>query len=82
MILVDILIPSLDKTYDFRLDETARIEHVIEEISVMVSQKEQCEIRGNKDELLLYSYEGHVVLNREFSLSDMGIKDGAKLLLV
>ena len=41
MVLVDICIVSIDKTYDFNLDEDTPISVLIEEIGEMVSQKEK-----------------------------------------
>ena len=36
MILVDIYVPSLDKTYDFQVDETVQTEKLIMEIAEMI----------------------------------------------
>ena len=82
MILVDVTVPSVEKTYDFNLDENAQIALVIEEISVMISQKEHCAITGNKDELLLCKYDGQVVLDRNSTLRESGLVNGGRLLLV
>ena len=46
MILVDIYVPSVEQTYDFNIDENAPVSSVIEEVAAMVSQKEQCILRG------------------------------------
>ena len=35
MILVDIYVPSLDKTYDFHVDETVQTEKLIMEIEMI-----------------------------------------------
>ena len=82
MILVDVTVPSVEKTYDFNLDENAQIALVIEEIAEMISQKEHCSIIGNKEDLLLCNYEGQVVLNKMASLKDYGLTNGNHLLLV
>lgn len=82
MILVEVKVPSMDKSYDFMLDESMPIAAVIEEIVEMVSQKEQCQIVGNKEEVLLCQYSGEIVLNRQWTLEDYQITHGGKLLLV
>ncbi|MDE6642431.1 MAG: EsaB/YukD family protein [Acetatifactor sp.] len=82
MILVDVVVPSVDKTYDYKLDENAPIGLVLEEITEMISRREHCEMRGNKEEVLLCRYDGQVVLNRLSTLSDSGITDGSRLLLL
>lgn len=82
MILVDVVVPSVDKTYDFKLDENAPIWLVLEEITEMISRREHCEMQGNKEDVLLCRYDGQVVLNRLSTLSDSGITDGSRLLLL
>lgn len=82
MILVDVVAPSVDKTYDFKLDENAPIALVVEEITEMISRREHCEMIGDKEDVLLCRYDGQVVLNRLSSLKDSGITDGTRLLLL
>ncbi len=82
MILVDVAVPSVEKKYDFRLDENAQIAMVIEEIAEMVSQMEQCTIVGNREKLMLCQYGDPAILDRHATLQDYGIKSGSRLLLV
>lgn len=82
MILVDVMVPSVDKSYDFNLDENAQIVLVMEEIVEMISQKEQCKIIGNKENLLLCRYDGQVILDKQMTLKECGITNGYRLLLV
>jgi hypothetical protein len=82
MILVDVTVPSVEKTYDFNLDENAQISLVMEEIVGMICQKEQCEMIGNKENLLLCQYGGQVILNKQSTLKECGVTNGYRLLLV
>ncbi len=82
MILVDVTVPSVDKTYDFKLDENAQIALVLEEITEMVSRSEHCDMIGDKEEVLLCRYDGQVVLNKLSTLRDSGVTDGSRLLLL
>ena len=82
MILVDVIVPSVEKNYDFNLDENAKIEMVLEEIAGMICQKEQCTIIGDKNQLLLCKFEGQVVLDKQMSLAQSGIINGDRLLLI
>lgn len=82
MILVDVTVPSVEKTYDFNLDENARIGLVIEEIAGMICQKEHCAITGDRENLLLCKYEGQVVLDKATTLRENGLSNGGRLLLV
>ncbi len=82
MILVDIYVPAVDKTYDFELNENVRIDTVIEELSEMVGQKERSALKGRVDELVLCDKNSERILNRDDSLSSAGITNGGSLILV
>ncbi len=82
MILVDIYVPGVNQTYDFSLDENAKISLLLEEISGMICQKEQCTLDGNVKELLLISQGKQKILSPELTLSQYGIAQGERLMLV
>ena len=82
MILVDIYVPSVDKTYDFQLNEGIGIHAVVEEISEMIGQKEHSKIVGRTDELFLCQYKTQRILDKEKTLKEEGVITGDKLLLV
>lgn len=82
MILVDIFVPSVDKTYDFQLNETIMIETLIEEISEMIGQKEHSVIVGDVTKLQLCDREGQCVLAKNMTLAACGITTGKSLILV
>lgn len=82
MILVDIFVPSVDKTYDFQLNDSIPIKLVIEEIVEMVGQKEQSEIVGDIAELQLCDRKGQIPLDAGRSLSMCGIHTGDSLILI
>ncbi len=82
MILVDIYVPAVDKTYDFQLNENVRVETVIEELSEMVGQKERSVLKGRVSEMILCDKKSERVLNRDDSLSNAGITNGGSLILV
>jgi uncharacterized ubiquitin-like protein YukD len=82
MILVDVYVPSLDKTYDFSLNEQSPVYAVIEEISEMISQNEQCEMIKDPETLLLCSYDQGKILDRNTCMEEHGIRSGSRLMLV
>ena len=82
MILVDIYVPSVDREYDFGLDEKAKISSIIEEVASMVSQKEQCELKGNAETLLLCNVNDRTILPRQKTLEQCNIGNGKRLMLV
>lgn len=82
MILVDVRVPSLNKVYDFNLEEYALVSVLIEEIVEMICQKEQCEMIGEIEEMLLCEEETQVVLPKHKNLEECGVHTGSRLLLV
>lgn len=82
MVLVDIYVPGINRTYDFSLNEDTKIALLLEEISGMICQKEQCELQGSVREFLLVSRNNQKILNSEMTLSFYHIAQGDQLLLV
>lgn len=82
MILVDIDVPGVNQIYDFNVDENAKISLLLEELSGMICQKEQCSLDGSVKELMLVSQNQHKVLSEELTLAHYNIVQGDRLLLV
>ena len=82
MILVDVFVPSVDKTYDFQINENAPIYTVLEEISEMIGQKERSGVVGDVNKLQLCDRESRSVLDKNRTLADYEISTGKSLILV
>ena len=82
MILVDVYAPSVNQTYDFMLEEGAKVSVVIDEITEMIAQKEQADLKGNVRELLLVSQNDRCILSPDHTLAYYEIQTGDKLILV
>lgn len=82
MILVDIYVPSVDKVYDFQLNEHTPISAVIEELSEMIGQKERSPLYGNASELMLCDKSSGRIMHKSDTLSSAGITTGRTLILV
>ena len=82
MILVDIYIVSIDRTYDFNLDEDTPIGVLTEEISEMVSQKEKMELAGKSEMFYLCSQKDRRILSKESTLREYQIRTGDFLFMV
>lgn len=82
MILVDIYIPSLDKTYDFQVDENVPVDNLIIEIAEMIGNETKSEKRQTDPSFLLCSMEQEKILEKSVPLKSCGIKNGSKLMLV
>ena len=82
MVLTDIRIPALGKQYSFQLNEQEAVKNIIEELTGIVCQKEQCRLEGPVEELSLWSEEQRRRLPKEASLMQCGIMAGSSLILV
>ena len=82
MMMVDIYVPGVDQTYDFNVDENAKISLLLEELVGMICQKEQSTLEGSVKELLLVSQNRKMILNSGLTLSHYNIIPGDRLMLV
>ena len=82
MILVDVYVPALGNTYDFKLDEEEKIGIIIEEISELVGQKEHSGIVGEIDDLMLCLQGDQKILPRNMTLNEAGVLNGSSLILL
>lgn len=82
MILIDIYVASLGESFDFRVDETAKVVHVVSEISEMLCVKYKTALNKNPSDFMLCSYENKEILDDDATLLEINIKNGSKLMLV
>lgn len=81
MILVDIYVPSINKQYDFKLEENAYIASILEEVGEML-------FGGNEDKndeikcLVLCDYYNHRILPLHQTLKQCNIGSGSRLVLL
>lgn len=81
MILVDVYIPAVEQTYDFRLEETCRPDVIIGEICEMVEQREQLPA-DEGERFLLFDASLRRALPYDRTLEESGVIDGHLLILV
>lgn len=82
MILVDIYIPSLDKNYDFQVDENVSIKSLILEITDMIENETKSEKNREPEKFMLCSMDQKKILEKYYTLKECDIRNGSKLLLV
>lgn len=82
MINVDVYVPSLDRVYNFNLDEDSKILVLIEEISELICQKEHSVLDGDKNRFIMGTIDERKNFNPNCSLKDYSVKNGEKLILV
>lgn len=82
MILVDIYIPSVDKNYDFQVNENVSVENLTMEISEMIGNETKSGKIRETEDFMLCSLDQNKVLKKYSTLKDCGIKNGSRLMLV
>lgn len=82
MVLVDIFVPSLDKIYNFSLNEHVPVSSIVEEITEIVEQKERSTFKGDVRELRLYNRKTQSPLPVQNTLEECFVTTGSNLLLV
>lgn len=82
MIIVDIFVPALDRTYDFKLAETEFLYVLAEEIAEMISRKEQNYIKGEVKKAILCEQNTMRILPPDKTLKELGIHTGDRLIFV
>lgn len=82
MILVDIKVPMMGRTYNFKLDEMIPLGLAVAEVGDSICQKEQCIPGGSLKQLMLWSEDTSQRLPMDQSGWECGLKNGSRLLLV
>lgn len=82
MILVDIYIPSVDRNYDFQVDENVSVKNLIMEISEMIGNETGSGRISDVENFMLCSLDQNKILKRYSTLRDCGMKNGSRLMLV
>lgn len=82
MILVDVFVPMLDQYYDFKLDETASIGVLADEMLAILCQWEGYDQENLTETAMICDLKSNRILNPMTSLRDNGVESGDQLLLV
>ena len=82
MIIVEIFVPSVDGTYEFKLNEDIEVSLIIDEICSVICEKEQCPMPTNCQDMVLFNADREVRLNENLTLFENDICSGNRLILV
>ena len=80
--IVEVYVPTLDKEYEFLLDNDAVASVAADEITSVVCEKEQCELEGSAESLMLFHVQSGTKLIANLTLYENGISSGDRLILV
>ena len=78
----EVYAPAYDKSYDMRVEEQTSIRQLMEEMTVLIGQKERNYMAGELEKLCLCSIERGEMLSREQCLQDYGIGNGYRFVLI
>ncbi len=81
MILIDVFVPVINRTYDFLLDDDKPVKRIVSEINSQIAEAEAAELHG-EEEFWLCDIGKGIILNRDGSLAEQGIAEGTRLLLI
>lgn len=82
ILLVEVYAPAYDKSYDMRVEEQTSIRQLMEEMTVLIGQKERNHMAGDLEKLCLCSIERGEMLSWEQCLQDYGIGNGYQFVLI
>lgn len=80
-IIVEIFVPAVSKTFDFRLPSTAYLNDVVEEV-IRILEATQHNLMFDKEQPMLCDRTRNKVLNLGQMVAEAELQDGACLILV
>ena len=80
MIMIDVLVPPLDRIFDFEVDETVDGRTLRTKLEKLIEMKERVKFSLEKRELFLYRVGDF--LNESEPLNDQDIRNGDRLILI
>lgn len=80
MIMIDVLVPPLDRAFDFEVDEGIDVERLREDVERLIEAKEKMLFSTKKRQMFLYR-KGDF-LRDGITLTNQGVINGDRLILV
>ena len=82
MVLVEVYVPAVDKTWDFQLDENARVTWIIDEIAEVLQKTLRIQEKESEKSWALCDMDEKAILPGNISLADCGVRNGSRLMFV
>lgn len=80
-IIVEIFVPAISASFDFRLPSTGKIGDIIDEVARILESTQQ-NLSLDAAQLVLCDLDRDRRLRREDTVAESGLKDGSELMLV
>ena len=82
MVMVNIDVPVMGKSYDFQIEENVPLSDIVYQVRDTICLQEQCGIWGDGHDLTLWDAERKVRLSLDRTAGEYGIRTGMHLILV
>lgn len=82
MIVVEIIVPSVGGSYEFKLNEDVAVSLIIDEICSVICEREQYATSANMVDMMLFNVDTGIQLAKSLSLYENNIDNGSRLMLV
>lgn len=82
MILVDISVPLMGRTYDFKVNEEAEIVVLIAELSEIICQHERWPRPSGENGMFLCDAQSGQIFPEDGTLASLGVTSGHQLMLI
>lgn len=80
MIMIDVMVPPIDESFDFEVDEKTMLSDLRKEIEDLISAKKKLVFGTELREL--FSFRKGGFLKGNMSLQDHGLQNGDRLILI
>lgn len=80
MIMIDILVPPMDRIYDFEVDDNCDARTLIDEVKRLIEQRERVKFSVGDREM--FSYRRGCFVDMHIPLKSQGIVNGDRLILI
>ncbi len=80
--LVEVMVPVLNLTFDFDLQDAALAEDAAAEVAEVVCRYEQCALNGDRENLILCLEKQRRILAAGMTLAENGVRTGDRLMLL
>jgi peptide subunit release factor 1 (eRF1) len=80
-VLVEILLPATDQSFDVFIPLDSRMSDVLQMVSTLLSELSDGKFKASRDAVLCDAASG-IIFNINMFVSELGIKNGSKLMLI
>lgn len=80
-IIVEIYIPAISSSFDFRLPSTGKIADIVNEV-IWILETTQQNLLFDHDQPVLCDCEREIILDQHTTVAEAGLRDGTRLMLM